>query len=91
MAKYGQIKSFNFKSIDVKVIQKNDKKNKSHSNKFVAKKSQKDDAKIENKITLDEEKDETSKDNDVFKAPNDFQVPATTKNKDEIDQTTMLQ
>ena len=70
---------------------KSDKKNKSHSNKIVVKKSQKDDAKIENKITLDEEKDEVSKDKDVFKAPKDFQVPATTKNKDEIDQTTILQ
>ena len=42
------------------------------------------------KINLEEEKYEVSKDKDVFKAPKDFQVPATTKNKKEIDETTIL-
>ena len=82
-----------FKKTVEKKLQKEErsKENKSYSKKIVEKKSQKEDAKIENKINFEEEKDEVSKDKDVLKAPKDFQVPATTKNKEEIDETTILQ
>ena len=83
-----------FKKIVEKKSQKEErsKENKSYFKKIVEKKSQKEDAKIENKINFEEEKDEASKDKDVdvFKSPKDFQVPATTKNKEEIDETTIL-
>ena len=65
------------------------KENRSDLKKIAENNSKKKDANGEKKIILEQENNGVMNEKDVFKPPKDVQLPASVKNKEEINETTI--